>query len=548
MDNSERTRIEEMQKRLPLNQQQLVNVQVTNYRQSLITKGIPKPNIDAACMVFWKTIVTKLYGASPPPPPPTAKRTPGAGHPLALPVKRPPVINFVDKSNGLLSKLLPGSSLPVGLQDWVNRVYLVMGSTGNSVMRKKVDDFISDTVRLLTQNGDLWKTNWISYAVPSLSQLGSYVAGTGKLTREPDVIDLEPPPKKVHKVVEEFIPIRTSIGRKQPSLDAEEIKRRNQRAMKYRDHLNTGNLGSATASPEVGLNVSYEFGNDEEDVFEKTGHYSVVGTCKTMEKRYLRLTSAPDPALVRPESVLRKWLSELERLWSTKQKDWKFIEDQMRAVRQDLTVQNLRGEFTGTVYELNARWALEGGDLGQFNQCQTQLRQLHDSMTVPDDIRIEFLAYRLLYYTFQNLRVDEQIFLNKVLADRHIRDHPFMKFALQVRSAAVTSNFSLYFKLSREARKKKQKIAPSHAHFLMHAFENRQRMLALVVITKAIATPVTVAWLTDMLGFDSEEEAYSFLSEHNAVMKNESCLDPKGSYPVFSESPLLVGSKLKLMG
>jgi hypothetical protein len=536
MDDQERARIEAMQKRLPQNQQQQVNIQLINYRQSLVTKGIPKPSIDAACMVFWKTLVTKLYGA-PPPPPPTAKRTAGSGHPLALPAKRPPAINLVDKSNGLLGKLLPGSTLPVGLQDWVNRVYL-----NASDDRKKVDEYVSETVRKLTQNGELWKTNWISFPVPLFA---------------PEIIDLEPPQKKPNKArptAQEFIPIKssTSTVRKSTSVDAEEIKRRNERAMKYREHLSVGpsSLGSAPASPEAGLNVSYEFGNDEEDVFEKTGHYSVVGTCKTLEKRYLRLTSAPDPALVRPEPILKKWLTELELLWSSHQKDWKYIEDQMRAIRQDLTVQNLRGEFTRNVYELNARWALEGGDLGQFNQCQTQLRQLHeqDPKTVSIDTRVEFLAYRLLYYTFQNLRVDEQIFLNKVLADRKTRDHHFMKFALAVRRAAVTSNFSLYFQLAKQARMKGQKVAPSHAHYLMHAFENRQRMLALVVLTKAIATPVTVSWLTEMLGFDNETDCLTFLSENSAVIKNDSSIDPKSSYPIFSESPLLVGSKLKLMG
>ena len=543
MEEQESARIEAMQKRLPTNQQQQVNEQVMKYRQSLVTRGVPKASVDQACFVFWKTIVTKLFAVSSGAPPPPPSRP----HPLAVPVKRVqgPVMQLVDKSNGLLGRLLPGSSLPVGLQDWVNRVYLVIEKSPNPTLRSKVEEFVTLAVRSLIQNGDLWKTNWVSYPIPSLNVFTGVV----------DVVVLDEPPRKVAKTkvkqpVEEFIPIsKVPLKRRSAAtVDDEEMARRNQRAMKYRDHLLI-DVGSAPATPEQALNLQYEFGNDEEDVFEKTGQYSVVGTSKTMEKRYLRLTSAPDPALVRPEPVLKKWLTELERLWTTNQKDWKYIEDQMRAIRQDLTVQNLRGPFTRKVYELNARWALEGGDLGQFNQCQTQLRQLHESeQDISLDVRVEFLAYRLLYYTFQNLRVDEQIFLNRVLADRAIRDHPFMKFVLRVRSASVTSNFSQYFQLGKQARLKGQVVAPSHAHYLIHAFDNRQRMQALVVLTKAIATPITVAWLVDILGFSSDSDCRSFLAEQNAVMKSELAIDPKLSQPVFSESPLLFGNKLKLMG
>jgi len=33
--------------------------------------------------------------------------------------------------------------------------------------------------------------------------------------------------------------------------------------------------------------------------------FTVQGTCATVEKKYLRLTSAPDPKTVRPEPVLK---------------------------------------------------------------------------------------------------------------------------------------------------------------------------------------------------------------------------------------------------
>ena len=47
-----------------------------------------------------------------------------------------------------------------------------------------------------------------------------------------------------------------------------------------------------------------------------------------------------------------------------------------QAMRQDLTVQHLRGPLTVSIYEAHARAALEYGDPAEYNQCQTQLNAL----------------------------------------------------------------------------------------------------------------------------------------------------------------------------
>jgi hypothetical protein len=84
----------------------------------------------------------------------------------------------------------------------------------------------------------------------------------------------------------------------------------------------------------------------------------LVGRCMTLEKRYLRLTSAPDPDNVRPLHVLEKTLELLKKKWREEQ-NYAYICDQFKSLRQDLTVQHIKTEFTVSVYEIHARIALE---------------------------------------------------------------------------------------------------------------------------------------------------------------------------------------------
>ena len=96
---------------------------------------------------------------------------------------------------------------------------------------------------------------------------------------------------------------------------------------------------------------------------------TVKGTCQVLEKAYFRLTSAPDPAEVRPEEILQQSLKLMNKKWKKRQADYRYIDEQFRSMRQDLTVQRIQNALAVKIYETHARIALEMADLDQFNQC-----------------------------------------------------------------------------------------------------------------------------------------------------------------------------------
>lgn len=127
-----------------------------------------------------------------------------------------------------------------------------------------------------------------------------------------------------------------------------------------------------------------------------SGNYHVEqGTCRNLEKKYFRLTGPPDPTTVRPPAVLRAALKRVVQRYRAGQCDMHYTEDQLKAMRQDATVQSLRGKLPVQIYEAHARACLEHGDSGGFNQCQTVLKVLYEEGS--QGCVGEFVAYRVLY-------------------------------------------------------------------------------------------------------------------------------------------------------
>lgn len=198
----------------------------------------------------------------------------------------------------------------------------------------------------------------------------------------------------------------------------------------------------------------------------------IVGTCEDIFKDYFRLCAPPEAKNVRPLRVLRKTLDALITRWKA-DNNYNYICGQFKSLRQDITVQRINNDFTTRVYELHARIALEMGDLGEYNQCQTQLRGLYKQKL--GGRPGEFLAYRILYFLYTRNRTDMSDLLASITpADRA---DSAVQHALQTRSALALGNYHKFFQLYLDT--------PNLGAYLMDKFIVRERLDALARICKS---------------------------------------------------------------
>ncbi|BGP09390.1 hypothetical protein JCM10049v2_005258 [Rhodotorula toruloides] len=384
---------------------------------------------------------------------------------------------------------MASSKWPPALKEFVNETF----AKCTDANRAAVEAELKQAIYKAFESGTMWSTDWKQFKLESLN------------------------PTKKRKA---FVPSTPASHGVVPGL-SDERDRREKRARRFEAEAAAVTNGTGSLAARMG-NVGrlvqggvhsygeYSSGSatpEPDAAYDPNvidwDRYTIVGKSTKLEKPYLRLTSLPDPNTIRPLEILKQTLDLLKQKWR-EEGNYNYICDQFKSMRQDLIVQRITNDFTVQVYEIHARIALEKGDLGEFNQCQSRLRQLYRLGL--NGHPMEFLGYRILYLLFSRNRAE----LNTTLAEltpEETRD-PSVSHALAVRLAVSQGNYTKFFRLFN--------AAPKMGAYVMDHFVPRERVTALVTMCKAYLQ-IPLRLITTQLSFDSEQEAFDFLSANNAA-------------------------------
>jgi len=118
---------------------------------------------------------------------------------------------------------------------------------------------------------------------------------------------------------------------------------------------------------------------------------------------------------------------------------------------------------------------------------------------------VEFKAYRILYF----IHTSNRTALNDVLADLTTaeKEEKAIKHALDVRSSLALGNYHKFFRLYLDT--------PNMGAYLMDMFVVRERLAALSNMCKAYKPDVRLRFITEELGFESDNDAAQFILGYN---------------------------------
>lgn len=451
---------------------------------------------------------------------------------------------------------------PPSLKAYVERAF---ASCKTDEDRKMIENHLKDIIGRVSTDGRLHKHRWDLETIPCLPSFSqvmqSPVSSLAQQAVECSTNDNIPRKRKSRFSLDtnrssnfNEIPSDTLLGKYGPGSDivdddkADQARKR--RASRFSTQQSTNEAlnglskkrkkGQYQYSTPVLQNPSPPTVLTQEDI----ENMKVVGTCQTLEKDYFRLTSAPDPNTVRPEAVLRRALKFVLEKWENEKNRNKeinsYVLSQFKSLRQDLTLQHIKNDLTVQVYETHARIALEIGDLNEYNQCQTQLKQLYASGLKGSEM--EFTAYRVLYYLYlqgnkkyQNGSQD-MLHLMSSLPNSAL-SHSSVQHAFSIRKALLQENYHRFFDLF--------KHTPGLGNCILGLMITGYRYKVLQRMFKAYKPGIEEEFVLNELAFDTTEEGRDFLALSGCVYDTTSksrMLDTKTSIlvPPKDDSGLLL--------
>ncbi|KAJ7636051.1 SAC3/GANP/Nin1/mts3/eIF-3 p25 family-domain-containing protein [Mycena polygramma] len=401
---------------------------------------------------------------------------------------------------------MSADSWPPQLKDWVAKCLGQMTDTNRTEAQAELRQVIADAFAAHT----LWTTDWAGVQLKALLPQPLPLFNNPNLKRKNH--ENSPAAKKVKKAMKNYPST--------PSLDPNDRAALDKRAQRFqREHeIEREKSRGGQASLKANYSTSHLFNGSNSRSASPFGHsddpdadpnvmdwdrHTIVGTSKEIFKDYLRLTTEPKPEQIRPYPILQQTLLELKKRFRERT-PYNWICSQFKSLRQDLTVQRIKNEFTVQVYEIHGRIALECGDMVEYNQCQATLKSLYE-LGIPGRVE-EFTAYRILMFLHGRNRSELNLFVGQLTPKQ--KADSAVQHALCVQRALSMGNYHALFGL--------YSTSPNMGAYIMDHFVARERAKALMVITKAYKT-IPLAFIHQELAFESLEQAREFLADHSAA-------------------------------
>ncbi|PRP81992.1 SAC3/GANP family protein [Planoprotostelium fungivorum] len=297
----------------------------------------------------------------------------------------------------------------------------------------------------------------------------------------------------------------------------------------------TGRGGPRISEPEpdlagnaaVSQRRTQKFGTTETETTERYDpSVAVVGTCQQHEKPYYRLTTKPNPSIIRPQSVLEDWLPILTKRYEEGNCDYNYVSDQLRSIRQDLTVQHIKNQFIAKVYLLHIKLAARHDDLSELMVCLVCLENLNEDRILKEKQALKVFALRILVSLLQEDR-ETLVQITSHLRPHHLQDR-YVQFSMQVlQSLNGCRNYYRFAQLSTSTP------SPVTLYLMEKMADKFVRKDALRFMCKAYRPTLAIDFITSQMCFRDVKQCTDFIQACGAVV------DSTGAYLMCKESKVV---------
>lgn len=254
----------------------------------------------------------------------------------------------------------------------------------------------------------------------------------------------------------------------------------------------------------------------------------MIGTATKLEKDFIRAHSeiVNDKETVRPLRVLSEAFDFVMNKYK-ENKDYKYIINQLKSIRQDMLIQNIKNDFSVKVYETSTLISLQNEDIENANiTLSVLIKELYN--TIHNENEYQFYRYYLLYNILYDIKEMNYI----IQEDKFMLYKNNNKDIIDIMKAMNEKNyirlFILFNKLNSEIERK-----------MIIPFIDYYRVQAMIIIAYGFYTTIDINYLYEKIGGNSSnEEFFNFLKDIGVIIQ-ESKMKCRESISKLKESKYL---------